>query len=351
MNQKCGYNFDNKLFSKLVKQTNATYEDLSKKLGICEASLVQYQSGKITPTVTAMIKISDYFQVPIDVFMGRYSQEDCAEILKGNVEFMIKCRKKAFEDYLIRKKPRGTVMEEALEHKDIYYVPYPYNLVECIFGEPVDEVINEDQLAGLEQALEFLTPRERRIVQLYFEEEKTLKEIGKEIGVTNCRIQQIIAKAIRKLRSPTKTKLIKNGPKAQELQRLEKLDEDIMAKKQIINDHLVELKELEERANVKEEEMKQRSINKLFIDEIGELDLSVRSYNCLRRANCQTIDEVLNLFESGRIWQVRNLGRKSIEEIMSKIGDMYDIEFELISDEPGPAYYRCSHNFKFGEVS
>lgn len=345
MGKKCCYDFDNKLFAKLVKQTDATYEDLSEKLDICEASIVQYMSGRVVPTIPALIKISDYFQVPIDVLMKRHTQKEYSEILKGNAEFMFKCRKVAFENYLTRKKNRGVIYEDAFENNEVYYTPYPYNLLECIYGGPIEDVINDDQMAGLEQVLDSLTPREKRSMQLYFEDEKTLKDIGKEFNVTQERIRQIVSKAIRKLRNPVKFKLIQHGIKGQELLRLDKLDADILERKQAINEHIAELKELEKQV----EKMEQKPTTKVFIDQIGDLDLSVRSYNCLRRANCMTIDQVIELFENGKIWKVRNLGRKSIDEIICKISSIYNIEFELIADEHGPAYYKCTQNFK--EVS
>lgn len=349
MNNKCGYDFNKKLFQELVKQTDTNYKDLAKKIGISEASLIQYLSGKATPMISAMIKISDYFQIPIDVLMNRCTLEEYDEIIKGNAEFMYKCRKAAFENYLIRKKSRGTIVDDALKHSEVYYAPYPYNLIDCIFDEPIDEVLNDDQLAGFEQALDTLHPRERRALELYFEEEKTLKEIGKEFGVTQERIRQIVSKAIRKMRNPIRVKLIRNGPKMQELQRLEQIEAEIVARKERINERLAELEQLENQANDKMEDLRQRTA-KTLVDRIDDLDLSVRSYNCLRRANCDTITQIIDLFENGKIFGVRNLGKKSIAEIIDRISETYPITFNPVLDDHGfIVSYKCVHNFE--EVS
>ena len=349
MNNKCGYDFNKKLFQELVKQTDTNYEDLSKKIGISEPSLVQYLSGRATPMISAMIKISDYFQVPIDVLMNRCTLEEYDEIIKGNAEYMYKCRKVAFENYLIRKKAHGTIIDEAIKHNEVYYAPYPYNLIDCIYDEPVDEILNDDQLAGFDQALGTLHPRERRALELYFEEEKTLKEIGKEFGVTQERIRQIVSKAIRKMRNPIRVKLIRNGPKMQELQRLEQIEAEIAARKERINERLAELEQLENQANDKMEDLRQRTA-KTLIDRIDDLDLSVRSYNCLRRANCDTITQVIDLFENGKIFGVRNLGKKSIAEIIDRISETYPITFNPVLDDHGfIVSYKCVHNFE--EVS
>lgn len=51
---------------------------------------------------------------------------------------------------------------------------------------------------------------------------------------------------------------------------------------------------------------------------LEELDLSVRSYNCLRRNGINTVGELCNLRES-ELMTVRNLGKKSFMEIMEKL--------------------------------
>lgn len=54
---------------------------------------------------------------------------------------------------------------------------------------------------------------------------------------------------------------------------------------------------------------------------IEELDLSVRSYNCLKRAGINTVNELANKTEAEMI-KVRNLGRKSLEEVRLKLKDL-----------------------------
>jgi RNA polymerase primary sigma factor len=66
----------------------------------------------------------------------------------------------------------------------------------------------------VEDVLSTLTPRERRVLQLRFGLEdgrsRTLEEVGKEFGVTRERIRQIEAKALRKLRHPSRSKRLKD---------------------------------------------------------------------------------------------------------------------------------------------
>jgi DNA-directed RNA polymerase subunit alpha len=54
---------------------------------------------------------------------------------------------------------------------------------------------------------------------------------------------------------------------------------------------------------------------------IEELDLSVRSYNCLKRAGINTVQELANKTEEDMM-KVRNLGRKSLEEVKSKLEEL-----------------------------
>ncbi|MFD1430668.1 MULTISPECIES: DNA-directed RNA polymerase subunit alpha [Lacticaseibacillus] len=54
---------------------------------------------------------------------------------------------------------------------------------------------------------------------------------------------------------------------------------------------------------------------------IEELDLSVRSYNCLKRAGINTVQELTNKTEADMM-KVRNLGRKSLEEVKNKLSDL-----------------------------
>ncbi|SIT87800.1 DNA-directed RNA polymerase subunit alpha [Edaphobacillus lindanitolerans] len=67
----------------------------------------------------------------------------------------------------------------------------------------------------------------------------------------------------------------------------------------------------------KEEDQKEKVLEMT----IEELDLSVRSYNCLKRAGINTVLELANKSEE-EMMKVRNLGRKSLEEVKAKLEDL-----------------------------
>ena len=69
--------------------------------------------------------------------------------------------------------------------------------------------------------------------------------------------------------------------------------------------------------------------DKLLEMTIDDLDLSVRSFNCLKRANINTVDDLINKSQ-GDMMKVRNLGKKSFEEVRAKL---QSLGFDLASDD------------------
>jgi RNA polymerase primary sigma factor len=82
-------------------------------------------------------------------------------------------------------------------------------------GLQPDEAATRELLKEhLDDVLDSLSPREKRVLQLRFGledgKQRTLEEVGKEFGVTRERIRQIEAKAIRKLKHPTRAKRLRD---------------------------------------------------------------------------------------------------------------------------------------------
>jgi len=79
---------------------------------------------------------------------------------------------------------------------------------------PTDDTSKELLKQQLLEVLRTLSPREQKVIELRFglrdEKPRTLEAVGREFGVTRERIRQIEAKAIRKLRHPSRSKLIKD---------------------------------------------------------------------------------------------------------------------------------------------
>lgn len=97
-------------------------------------------------------------------------------------------------------------------------------------------------------------------------------------------------------------------------------DEAVSLAAKVINDLLQLFVDLSEEAKnaeviVEKEESKKEKVLEMTIE---ELDLSVRSYNCLKRAGINTVEDLSNKSEEDMM-KVRNLGRKSLEEVINKL--------------------------------
>ena len=99
-----------------------------------------------------------------------------------------------------------------------------------------------------------------------------------------------------------------------------KPDEAISLGARVMSEHLSLFVDLSDQARhteimVEKEETKKEKVLEMTIE---ELDLSVRSYNCLKRAGINTVEDLTNKTEEDMM-KVRNLGRKSLEEVLQKL--------------------------------
>ncbi|MCC5912617.1 MAG: DNA-directed RNA polymerase subunit alpha [Clostridiaceae bacterium] len=102
-----------------------------------------------------------------------------------------------------------------------------------------------------------------------------------------------------------------------------KPDEAISLAAKVMNEHLNLFITLTEHVNdveimVHKEEDKKEKMLEMTIE---ELDLSVRSYNCLKRAGINTVQELTHKAEEDMM-KVRNLGKKSLEEVQKKLEEL-----------------------------
>lgn len=97
-------------------------------------------------------------------------------------------------------------------------------------------------------------------------------------------------------------------------------DEAVSLAAKVLSEHLSLFIDLSENAKSAEIMVETESDEKEKVLEmnIDELELSVRSYNCLKRAGINTVEELCNR-TSEDMMKVRNLGRKSLEEVLAKL--------------------------------
>jgi len=100
-------------------------------------------------------------------------------------------------------------------------------------------------------------------------------------------------------------------------------DEAVSLAAKVLSEHLKLFIDLSENAKsaevmIEKEDDEKEKVLEMSID---ELELSVRSYNCLKRAGINTVEELTNK-TSDDMMKVRNLGRKSLEEVLAKLKEL-----------------------------
>ena len=100
-------------------------------------------------------------------------------------------------------------------------------------------------------------------------------------------------------------------------------DEAVSLAAKVLSEHLSLFIDLSESARKVEvmSEKKSDEKEKVLEMNIDELELSVRSYNCLKRAGINTVEELINKSPEDMM-KVRNLGKKSLEEVLDKLKEL-----------------------------
>ncbi|HAU86597.1 MAG: DNA-directed RNA polymerase subunit alpha [Clostridium sp.] len=100
-------------------------------------------------------------------------------------------------------------------------------------------------------------------------------------------------------------------------------DEAVSLAAKVLSEHLNSFIDLSENARTAEimVEKEDNEKEKVLEMNIDELELSVRSYNCLKRAGINTVEELTNRTAEDMM-KVRNLGRKSLEEVLAKLKEL-----------------------------
>ncbi|MCL4267022.1 MAG: RNA polymerase sigma factor RpoD [Anaerolineae bacterium] len=149
----------------------------------------------LTPEETYAIKEAIANDLPIDPVLNRKWRQAVAKIREI---------KRISMDPMSLESPVGS--EDATEMGD--FIPDEAAL------EPVDAASKELLREQIRQVLGYLSEREREVLEMRFGlndgKDHTLEEVGREFGVTRERIRQIEAKALRKLRHPSRSKALRD---------------------------------------------------------------------------------------------------------------------------------------------
>lgn len=193
----------------------------------------------------------------------------------------------------------NTVLFDTKMHEMPEY--WPFHLMHAVFGEKKEtELYLQANLAGIFEALNSLDDCEKIVILLRFKDRMTLTGVGEKLGVNSERVRQIEAKALRRLRHPSRAG-------------------------KMIAVNRVQFKELERRNGYLKAEiaqMKKTNCTAAEILSIGleDMDLSVRAFNCLKRGGLNCVGDIASL-SAPELIKVRNLGRKSFEEVINKLAE------------------------------
>ncbi len=214
---------------------------------------------------------------------------------------------------------------------------FDYVVGETVFPENLNEIV--------EQLLDTLALREAEVLRMRFEQKMTLKQIGEELRVSQERIRGIIQKAVRKLQHPSRMKRLFRGVAdynamqdelraalaqcgEREKALIAERDETIQAwtttkqryelilQRCGISDVVLEAPEYVYPTPQIESVWKRCEMT------IEEFDLSVRSYNCLKRGGVNTVGELLDL-DNDELAKIRNLGKKSLDEVLWRLDRLF----------------------------
>ncbi len=309
----------------LLKESDTRIKNLSEVTGIRESSLKMYQSGWAKPGLGAIIKIADYFHVPVDFLLGRCSEREDKEIFENYTDYFKVLRNASYDAYLINKYAGDDYMTTGQVWS------WPYSLIENIYRIQGNAAVECD-MDGLTEAISTLNDREQRIIYMRYREDMTLDEIAAEEQVGRERVRQILAKACRKLRHPSRLRLIQYGVVGTEkLRELRDREREIAVREQELYERELAIEEREKAQGVQAAE----NVTVVRPDdpltdlrhEIEDYDLTVRSYNCLKRAGCATMADVVEIASKGELLKIRNMGKRSAAEVLWILKEKCGLDF------------------------
>lgn len=320
----------------LIKRTKASNVEIERAMNIPQPTFQNVMQGRTMPALDFVMKIADFFGVSVDYLVGRCDTEG----RQGEYDFE-EIRLESYERYLRHKRTESSLrVHIARANADGYEAPWPYNLAEEIIGEPFPCVMTRDQKEGLVEASKHLSEREQEFIWLYYKCGYTLAEIGEKYSLGAERIRQIIAQSVRKMRHSRLANMVQYGYSGVMLRgenaRLEKENRELEERVAALKERIEENTELcDEMSRQLEEGIGHSVVDLPTLDiSLEELDLSVRAFNCLRRAGCDTVGDIVKLVREDPcgLERVRNLGKHTKQEIEERLLG-FGIDISKLEDE------------------
>ena len=174
-----------------------------------------------------------------------------------------------------------------------------------------------------------LSDREAEVLELRYEESMRLKEIADTFNISKERVRQIEDRALRKLRHPKRARILLYGSeyidaleefkRATDEVRYKKFNsvfEDLNNKFNSVASELLELEDDSVRKMIIQESLKKEVFLNFTLD---DLDISVRTYNSLKRAGIKDIKGILEYSDKNGLSMIRNFGISCFEELKKEL--------------------------------
>lgn len=204
-------------------------------------------------------------------------------------------------------------------------VEFPHNLLAYIFEHKssfrIPEVVTRDIIDGIHFACLSLNDKQQAALYLRFECHQTLDKIGQRFSLSGTQIENIISKSIHTWFKTDDIKYIEYGMKGY-VNHLVITKAKALAGNSILEEYQRGYEDgYEDGCNNSKGASIQQNNSHLIYMPVEELDLSVRSYNCIKRAGIDTVQDLISRTEEDML-RVRNLGKKGIDEIRDKLSTL-----------------------------
>ena len=212
------------------------------------------------------------------------------------------------------------------EFKDVRGYEWPRNLISVLgllSDDPLDRTTPACE-AEIALSLSSLNDREQFVIRRRYVGQCTFDDISKELNVSKERSRQIELSALRKLHRPNEAAgfILRYGVRAYLDKRLNEELDLLWQKRKKELEEIFQQKILEATVGKAEAEKLVNGKNTMDL-EVEVLDLTVRPYNCLKRAGCNTVRDIITKYPTmDKVYNIRNLGRKSLEEIIFKLSKL-----------------------------
>ena len=176
----------NGILQRFIEEREWSQADFGRAIGAFPSDVGRWFNMKVAPGPKYMKRICR--------LVGRLEEDIFPDELRGKKFQKLKKEATYYHDSEIP-------LEPGFEQKAL----------NAVNENPEEFLLRDEKLKGLKEALETLTPREECVLECRYLDEKTLEETGEILGVSVERIRQIEAKALRRLRHPTRARLIIGG--------------------------------------------------------------------------------------------------------------------------------------------